>query len=315
MNRRTFLALLGIGQAGATRLLTGCRSAGQEPAGRLRIATGSTNAVYYTYGSAIARLVKRTLPKVQATVLVTAASQENVYLVLRGGAELAFTQADIAGAGNVDSPGQLASLARIYDDCVHLVVRDGTAIRSLADLSGRRVSVGAPGSGTGVTAARLLAVAGKSVADGVHTVQLGLDDSVAALRGGTIDAFFFSGGLPVLAIAKLAYVVSIQLVDLQQYVQPLRKSFGGYYADRVVPASTYAGIATTVTVGIPNYLVVRSMMPESLAYELTRLLFDGRSELAKAHPVGARLNPRSAINTPPLALHTGATRYYREAKE
>jgi hypothetical protein len=295
--------------------LTACDSGEPAPSGKVRIATGSQAAVYYAYGSAMAQLIRDRLPDVQPSVLVTAASAENVNLVLAGSAEVGFTQADIAGEGALRSPGQLVTLARLYDDYVHLVVRQPSDIHSLADLRGRRVSLGAPGSGTGITANRLLSVGPTGLADSLQREQLGLDESVTALREGRIDAFFFSGGLPVAAVDTLAKSVAIRLIDLHDYVPLLRRQFGEYYAERVVPSSTYSGVEPTLTIGIPNYLVVNATMPEPMAYALTRLLFEGRDALARAHPAGARLNVRSAISTPPLSLHAGAAHYYRDIKE
>jgi TRAP transporter TAXI family solute receptor len=295
--------------------LTACDSGEPAPSGKVRIATGSQAAVYYAYGSAMAQLIRDHLPDVQPSVLVTAASAENVNLVLAGSAEVGFTQADIAGEGAQRSPGQLVTLARLYDDYVHLVVRQPSDIHSLADLRGRRVSLGAPGSGTGITANRLLSVGPTGLADSLQREQLGLDESVTALREGRIDAFFFSGGLPVAAVDTLAKSVAIRLIDLHDYVPLLRRQFGEYYAERVVPSSTYSGVEPTLTIGIPNYLVVNATMPEPMAYALTRLLFEGRDALARAHPAGARLNVRSAISTPPLSLHAGAAHYYRDIKE
>ena len=305
MRRRTLLLL-------TATALTGCQSSGQPPAGRVRIATGSTAAVYYAYGTAIERLIRQRLPGVQPSVLVTAASAENVRLVLAGDGEVGFTQADIAAAAD---SGELRALARLYDDYVHLVVRQASDVQRLADLRGHRVSLGAPGSGTEVTVARLLSVGPPELGGALQKLQLGLDESVTALRESRIDAFFFSGGLPVGAIDSLAKSVAIRMVDLRDFVEPLRKKYGEYYAERVVPLSTYSGIGPTATIGIPNYLVVRATMAEPLAYALTKLLFDGKDALAKAHPAGARLNVRTAISTPPLALHPGAARYYRDIKE
>ncbi|GAA2630074.1 TAXI family TRAP transporter solute-binding subunit [Dactylosporangium fulvum] len=305
MKRRTLLA-----GALSTALLSACESDGAEASGTLRIATGSSGAVYYKYGTAIANLAKTYLPEVHASVLQTAASEENVHFVITGQAELGFTQSDVAGAGNKSSPGQLAALARVYDDYIHVVVAAGGPVKSVADLRDRPVSVGAPGSGTAVTADRILGVAGVPV----DRRQLGLDDSAAALKRGHVDAFFFSGGLPVSSIGNLAQEFPIRLLDLQQTVLEMRALYGQYYAERVVPASTYPGISATVAIGIANYLVVRVSMPEPLAFGLTQLLFEGRDELAKAHQAAARLNVRSAISTPPLVLHPGAVRYYRDQK-
>lgn len=293
-------------------LLGACESGGTEATGMLRIATGGRNAVYYAYGSAIAKVAQRYLPKVTASVMATNASQENVHLVLTSKADLGFTQADIAGDGERNAPGQLAALARIYDDYVHLVVARGGGIKSVDQLAGRRVAVGASGSGTAITAGYILDVAGLKAT--VDQRPLNLDDSVDALQKGGVDAFFFSGGLRVGAISTLAEQFPIRLIDLGTLVQPLRAKYGGYYAERVVPASAYQGIDPAVAIGIANYLVVRVSMPEPLAYGVTRLLFDGRDELAKAHQAAARLNIRSAISTPPLPLHPGAVRYYRAQK-
>jgi TRAP transporter TAXI family solute receptor len=307
VKRRSLLLLTATALAGA-----GCQSDGQRPAGRVRIATGSTAAVYYAYGTAIERLIRQQLPDAQPSVLVTAASAENVRLVLGGNAEVGFTQADIAAA---DQSGELQALAKLYDDYVHLIVRETSDVHTLGDLRGYQVSLGAPGSGTGITAERLLSVGPPGLGGTLHKLQLGLDDSVTALRERRIDAFFFSGGLPVGAIDTLAKSVAIRMVELREYVEPLRKKFGEYYTERIVPLSVYSGIGPTATIGIPNYLVVRATMAEPLAYGLTKLLFDGKDALARAHPAGARLNVRTAISTPPLALHPGAANYYRAIKE
>jgi TRAP transporter TAXI family solute receptor len=208
----------------------------------------------------------------------------------------------------------LRALARLYDDNIHLVVRESGPITIFDDLRGQRVSIGAPGSGTSVTVKRLLTVGPVGLEARLQRLDLSLDASVAALRENRIDAFFFSGGLPVAAIADLAKTVALRLVNLHDLVELLRRRFGEYYTDRVIPESTYAGVKTAQTIGIPNYLVVSSSMAEPMAYALTKLLFDGRDALARAHPAGNRLDVRSAISTPPLSLHPGAAHYYRDVK-
>lgn len=315
MRRRSLLAAAVVGLVG------GCGADDAEPTGRVRVATGATTAVYHAYGSAIAELIRERLPRVQPSVLATAASAENIQLVLGGGAEVGFTQADIAAAAAVEDssrPRRLAALARLYDDYVHLVVRADSAIQRLADLRGRAVSLGAPGSGTSVTAERVLRVAdpfgGAPPLTTLVVHRLGLDDSVVALRDGRVEAFFFSGGLPVTAIKRLSEVERLRLVDLAEYAAPLRRAYGDYYAARVVPGTTY-GVPVVSSIGIPNYLVVRDDMDTGLSYALTKLLFDGREDLASAHPAGARLNIRSAISTPPVPLHPGSARYFREQKD
>lgn len=286
-----------------------CPSPAADPT-TLRIATGSATAVYYAVGQSLASILNRELPDVTASVVVTAASAENVSLVSTGRAELGFTQADILSLEGSAGAG-MSAIARVYDDLLHLVTRAQGPIRQLPDLRGRRVAIGAPGSGTAVTANRLLEVA--NVDGELETLRLGIDESVAALRAGRIDAFFFSGGLPVKAVADFAAETPARFVDLGQWVEPLRRSYREVYVGRDIPSSAY-GTQPVTTVAVPNYLVVASALPEQLVYDVTRLLMQRRDELSAAHPAAARLNPQSAITTTPLALHPGAARYYRTHK-
>ncbi|MBU8859905.1 MULTISPECIES: TAXI family TRAP transporter solute-binding subunit [unclassified Micromonospora] len=290
--------------------LSGCRDEPSEPT-RIRIATGSPTAVYHAFGQSLAALLNREVQGVRAEVVVTAASAQNVRLVGAGEAELGFTQADVLPPREPEHPSVLA-VARVYDDLLHLVTRAGGPIRRLGDLRGRRVSVGADGSGTEITATRLLAVA-ELGGDRVRQEHLGLDDSVAALREGRIDAFFFSGGLPVRGVAELAHRTSLRIVDLGDWTEPLRRAYGQVYVTRDVPRSVYRADPVS-TVANPNYLIVRADLPAALVREVTRLLMDRRQELAAAHPAAGRMSPRSAIVTTPLPLHPGAAQWYRAAK-
>jgi TRAP transporter TAXI family solute receptor len=290
-------------------VVTACAAEVPAPI-QIRIATGSPTAVYYAVGQSLAAILNRELPGARASVLVTAASEENVALVTSGQAEFGFTQADILSAG--PSTTGLTAVARVYDDLLHLVTLERKPIRQLSDLRGRRVAIGAPGSGTAVTANRLLVVVGLS--DGAtEAVRLGIDESVAALLSGEIDAFFFSGGLPVKAIVDLAAKDSVRFVDLGQRVEPLRRAYSEVYVGRDIPTAAY-GVAAVTTVAVPNYLVVARSLPEQLVFDVTRLLMQRRDELSAAHPAAARVNPQMAITTQPLDLHPGAARYYRSRK-
>lgn len=281
----------------------------KPPHRQVRIATGSPTAVYYAIGSAFARVIDQDLPGADASVLVTAASAENVQLVSAGRAEVGFSQADVLVSGGVPAPS-MAALARVYDDLLHLVVRATGPIHALEDLRGRRVSVGAQGSGTVVTVQRLFAVAGLT---GVDQQKLNLDDSVAALLADDIDGFFFSGGLPVTGIKELTGRASVRIVDLSKWASDLRKAYSDVYVVRDVPVSAY-GMPAVATIAVPNLVVVASSMDDDLAFDLTRLLMERRDVLAAAHPAAERLDSRSAISTLPVPLHPGAARYYRSIK-
>nr|WP_236646760.1 TAXI family TRAP transporter solute-binding subunit [Micromonospora acroterricola] len=307
--RRT-AALLTLLLAVALTGAASCRDAPAEPV-PIRIATGSPTAVYYAFGQSLAAILNRELPGVRASVVITAASAENVRLVGSGAAELGFTQADVLPTTTTDGP-TVDAVARVYDDQLHLVTTGGGPVRTVADLRGRRVSVGAPGSGTEITATRLLEVA-RLGGDEVRRERLGLDDSVLALRAGRIDAFFFSGGLPVRGIEQLAGRSATRIVDLGEWTEPLRARYGQVYVSRDIPRSVY-GVDPVTTVANPNYLVVRADLPERLVRDVTRLLMERRAELGAAHPAAGRMSPRSAIATAPLSLHPGAAAWYRAAK-
>lgn len=290
----------------ATVALTGCVG-GPPERRRIRIATGSRTAVYFAVGTALAGIIEQELPETDAEAMVTAASAENVQLIVDNEAEIGFTQSDILVTGTTPDP-RIAALARVYDDLLHLVVRDDSTINSLDDLRGRKVSVGAKGSGTGVTVGRLLDVAG--LTDRLTRVEYNLDDSLKALTTGEIDAFFFSGGLPVSGIKQLA---GKRIVDLSTSVADMRAKYSDVYVVRDVPASAYQ-LAPVATIAVPNFLIVPRQMADDLAFDLARMLLERRDVLARAHPAAENLDVRSAVATLPVPLHPGAAEYFKSVK-
>jgi TRAP transporter TAXI family solute receptor len=291
-------------------LTSGCQPDDETGVEHIRIATGNAAAVYHVYGEAYAKAIRRKTPGMRPTVLTTAASKQNIEMVRDGTAEVAFSQADVAAAAQSE---EFAALARLYDDHLHLVVPASSALHQLTDLREHRVSIGEIDSGTSITVERLFAIASIIPERDLAARRLDLDESVREFRAGNIDAFFFSGGLPVAPITELARSTSIRLIDLSDYIAPMRKAFHGFYSERVIPHSAY-GLKPITSIGVANYLVVSTRMSDQTAYSLTKTLLTSRDELAAAHPTGARLNPRVAIGTKPLPLHPGAARYYRDVK-
>lgn len=320
MQRRALLvgvAAVAVAVAAVLPVVAGRGDGDDYPAGPLRVVTGPLGGVYHAYGTGLAEAVRRELPRLDPMVSATAASVQNLRLVGAGEAEVGFALADSAadavlGRGSFDRPLPVVALARLYDNYLQLVVRADGPVHTIADLRGRRVDLGAAGSGTEVTAARVLAVAGLDPTRDLRQRRLGLDDAVPELAAGWIDAFFWSGGLPTAAVSRLARAVPLRLVPLDGTVRALRERFGDFYVETAVPAAAY-GLADAVgTVGVPNYLMVGTAMPAATAYRLTCLLFERRPELVAAHPEARRLNLRSAIATYPVPLHPGAQRCYRE---
>ncbi len=294
--------------------------AGEAPGGgnRLSIATGGTGGVYYVYGGALADQITQNIEGVEATAETTSASVDNMNLIATEDSDIAFTLADTAadaveGREDFREPVPAQALAQLYINYTHVVTTADSGIRSVEDLTGRQVSVGSPGSGTEVIALRVLDEAGIDPDSDIGREQLGVDESVDAVRDGTLDAFFWSGGLPTGAVTDLATTDRIVLLPTVEYLDALQARYGEVYQEATVPAGTYEGLEQDIAViGVPNYLVVNESMDEELAYDITRLLFDRQDALAQAHPEARNLDINVAPQVPPLELHPGARRYYDE---
>jgi len=308
LSRRALLRACGAaGAAGAAGLLGGCATPFAQR--RLRIATGGRGGVYFSLGTALAqtwrdRLRLDTAPE----VLVTAGSVANLELLASGAADVAFSQVD-AAAEQVD---RVRALARIHDDVVHVVVPAGSPVRSVAGLGTLRVCVGAPDSGVMLIAWRLLGVAGLTAAQ-LQPVQLGIDDSVAALRENRVDAFFWSGGLPTTAVGELAATTPIRLLDLEDLLPAVQARLPEY-SPRTVPARTYGLAAPVTTLAVRNVVLVTAAMPDTLVQALVASLFAEQARLATASAAALTIDARAAIGTQPVALHPGAVLFYRSAK-
>lgn len=295
-----------------------CGGAG-APAQRLSIATGNPGGVYYVLGGAYAQVLGRSLPGTEATAEVTSASVENLRFVARKSADVAFTLADTAddaarGRGRFEAPLPIRTLAAVHTNLTHVVVREGGPA-TVAALRGRRVSTGSPNSGTEVIADRLLRAAGLDPARDVTRERLGVAESAAALKDGTVDAFFWSAGVPTPAVLELASTpgVKIRLLDHGDLLPALVSAHGPLYAAASIPERTYPGVPAAQVTAVRNLLVVHAEMPDELAYALVKALLGAREELAAVHPAAREIEPRSAASGSPVPYHPGAVRYFREA--
>lgn len=287
----------------------------------LSIATGGTGGVYYPYGGGIAKVLNENLPNVRATAEVTAASVDNLKLIRDGKADIALALTDtVADAVNgrgafAGAPVPAATLAVLYSNYTHLVTLASSGITTVADLRGKRVSTGSPGSGTEVLAFRVLRAAGVNPDADVTKQGLGASESVDALKDGKIEAFFWSGGLPTAAVQDLSHSagITIRMIPTGDLVPALQKEHGSLYFPLQVPANAYPGVTVPVSVvGVANALIVNKSMPEQLAYDITRILFEKQPELAAIHPEARNLTLATAVKGSPADFHPGALRYYRE---
>ena len=289
---------------------------------RVSIATGNAGGVYYPYGGGLARMISLYVPRVQATAEVTAASVDNLKLIQRGKADVAFTLTDtlddaVRGRGPfARSAVRAQTLAVLYPNYVHIATTTASGIERLADLRGRVVSTGSPGSGTEVSALRILRAAGLDPDTGIHRQGLSVNASVDALKDGKIDAFFWSGGLPTAAVLDLASSIGVtaRLIPHADVIPALQAAYGPtLYFPLIVPRQAYPDLTSDVAVaGIGNALVVDATMSDDLAFAITKVLFEHRDELAAIHPEAAKLRLDTAIAGSPAPFHPGAIRYYRE---
>jgi TRAP transporter TAXI family solute receptor len=317
-----FLRLLA---AAITTLSIAACSGGSSSTGprqRLSIATGGTGGVFYPYGGGIAKVISENLPGVEATAEVTAASVDNLKFLKQGTSDIAFTMADTAqdalggregfkGIGAVP----VRTLAVLYSSYVHLVTLENSGINRITDLRGRTVSTGAAGSGTTVLANRMLHAVGLDPERDIRAQSLGVAQSVDALKDGKIEAFFWNAGLPTASILDLVNTPGIRarFIATEEVVPRLHQTYGdSLYYTAVIPKGTYKTNPDVPVVAVANLLVVSESMPETLAHDITRLLFDKKNELAAIHPQANELAIETALKGSPIPFHPGAERYYRE---
>jgi uncharacterized protein len=300
-----------------------CSNDGEPRARFLSIATGGTGGVYYPYGGGLAKVLNESLPSVRATAEVTAASVDNLKLIRDGKADIAFVLADtladaVAGRGPFEGrPVPAASLAVLYSNYTHIVTTTASGITSIADLRGKTVSTGSPGSGTEVIAVRVLRAAGLDPDRDVTRQGLGATESAGALKDGKVAAFVWTGGLPTAAVHDLAHSqgMTIRLIPSADVLPALRRDYGALYFPLEIPAGAYRGVDRPVSVvGVANVLVVNRSMPDDLAYDITRVLFEKKKELAAIHPEAAHLSLERAAAGSPAPYHAGAVRYYAAQK-
>lgn len=286
----------------------------------LSIATGGTGGVYYPLGGGIATEIRENVEGYDATVQETNASVDNMLLLTTGAAALALGVGDtvaaaVAGTEPFEEPLALCAIGVLYNNYMQPVTTEGTGIETVADMKGKSVSVGAPGSATEVGAIRILEAAGLDPEADIDRRQLGVAETVAALRDGTIDAGFWSGGLPTGALVDLASTGEMKIIPIGEYADELASEFGGYYVEKAVPADTYQGQSEAVPVIVsPNILVARSDMDESLQQAITAAIFDNKEDLVQVHPAAKELDASTAGEISFIETCPGAQAYYDQAK-
>ncbi|WP_323022518.1 TAXI family TRAP transporter solute-binding subunit [Pararhodobacter sp.] len=286
---------------------------------QLSIATGGTGGVYYPMGGGLAEIINNRIDGYSATAEVTGASVENMGLIATGDADLAIALADTveqAYSGTGRFEGQqlpmVRGLASMYANMVQIVALDSSGVTSLSDLRGRRVSVGAPGSGTEVNAEQILTANGISY-DDIDEQRLNFNETADALANGDIDVGFWSVGAPTSSILNLATTQAIHVIPLTEDEMTAAIGANPVFARTQLAGGTYTGVDEAVAVvGVPNVLVVSAEMDDDLAYAITKAMFDNIADLQAVHPAANETTVEFTLNATPVPLHPGAIRYFEE---
>ncbi len=293
----------------------------------LSIATGGTGGVYFPVGGAYSELINKYIDGYTAVAEVTGASVENVGLISRGDSDIALALADTVyqaytGTGRFDGqegrPSALTNLRALgsaYPNAIHLVTLKNSGITSLQDLKGKRVSVGASGSGTELSVQIILEANGITYED-INFQRLNFNETADALRDGQIDVGFWSVGPPTSSILSLAETRDIHIISFTEEeinnsldVNPVFTAFS-------IRGDTYNGQEEDVTtIGTPNVIVVSTDLDEELAYNFTKVLFEHIDEVITVHPSAKDTTVEFSLSATPIPLHPGALRHYQEIAE
>ncbi len=284
----------------------------------LNILTGGTSGVYYPLGNALSSIFGKALPGARVTVQATKASVENLNLLQAGRGELAFTLGDsltqawegVEEAGYKAPLRKLRTMAAIYPNYIQIVATADSGIKTLADLKGKRVSVGAPKSGTELNARAIFKAAGLGYSD-MKVQYLPFGESVELMKNKQLDATLQSAGLGVSSLRDLATGDDIVIVAISPEV--IAKTGDSAYIASVVPANTYRGQTADVpTAAVRNFLVTHEGVPAEVVYNMTKAMFANMPDLLAAHSAAREIQPEQAAKSP-IPLHPGAEKYYREA--
>ncbi len=287
---------------------------------KLVIYTGGTGGVYYPLGVKLADMLnKYASDRITASASSSGASVANARALGTGDANLVFIQNDVAyyayhglymfEGSKID---KIRAVAALYPEIVQIVVRADSGIKSIYDLAGKRVAVGAAGSGTAVEAEIILKAAG--VWDKITVQNLDFTQAAQALKLGQVDAAFVVAGIPTSAVMELAATTPVNLVEVpDELVNKLKQQGYLFFIPFTVPKDTYAGMQSDVkTVAVKAMLAVSSDVPDDVVYHVLKVMYDHIDELRQAHSRARDIKLETALEGVPIKLHPGAFKYFQE---
>ena len=285
----------------------------------INVLTGGQSGVYYPLGVALSQIYAKSIPNVRSTAQVTRASAENMNLLEAGRGEVALALADsvsdaykgVAEAGFPKPLTKLRGLSATYNNYIQIVANADSGIKTLADLKGKRISVGAAKSGTELNARAIFKAAGLTYGDMAKVEYLPFGESVELMKNRQLDATLQSAGLGVASIRDLATAVKIVVVAVPADV--VTRVGDAAYQPSFIPANTYAGQSVDIpTAAIPNFLVTHSGVSDELAYQMAKSLYDNIDTMYAAHNAAKAIKRENAVKGMPVPVHPGAARYYKE---
>ena len=288
---------------------------------RISITTGGTGGVYYPLGGGMANVLTKYVPGLQVTAEVTGGSVDNLKLIGSGKSEVGFAMVDAAhdaAQGLEKFKGHKVAaktLMVLYPNRMQVVTIDGTGINTMADLKGKRVSTGSPGSGVEVMTLRVLEAMRIDPKKDIKQERLGAAESVNAIKDRKIDAFFWVGGVPTAALTDLAATpgIKMKLIDHGDYAEAMNKKYGPLYVKTTIAPNSYAGQDKPVTnIDVWNILVASDKMSDKMAYDIVKTLFEKKAELVAVHKEAENIDLKSQAIQTPLPFHPGAKKYLEE---
>lgn len=287
----------------------------------LSIGTGATGGVYYVIGGGLAKVLTDKLPGTQVTAEVTGASVDNLKFIKSGKMDIGFTMADSASDAVQgiekfkDGKVEARTLVALYPNHMQVITIEGSGVNKLADLKGKRISTGSPGSGTEVMALRMLEAIGLDKDKDVSRERLSVNESANAMKDKKIDAFVWVSGVPAGAVTDLAATpgVKIKLLDHADAADAMNKKYGSLYTKGAIPANSYPGQDKPVNnIQVWNLLVVDAKMSDDLAYKITKTVFEEQPDLARIHKDALQISLKTQGATSPIPYHPGAKKYLKE---
>jgi hypothetical protein len=288
----------------------------------MSIGTGGTGGVYYPLGGAVANVLSKSLPNVQATAEVTGGSVDNLKLIGAGKSELGFTMADAAldalkGEDKFKSGKvPLQALLVVYPNRMHVVTIEGTGIESMADLKGKRVSTGSPGSATEVMAFRVIEAAGLDKDKDLKRERLGVAESVNAIKDRKIDAFFWVGGIPTAAVTDLAASpgIKMKLIDHGDLADKMNAKYGKLYTSSKIKGGSYPGYDKDNSITeVWNLIVTGDKMSNEDAYTIVKTLVEKKADIVAVHKEAESFTLDNQVQErSPIPFHPGALKYFKE---